>query len=279
VGDEIQLTLDLDNRVGQVRADAGHLTQIFMNLVTNARDAMPTGGRIRVATAPVSVERGHPNPDASPGKYTRITVSDTGQGMSAEVAARAFEPFFSTKPIGRGTGLGLAMVYGLVRQAGGFVELESATGVGTAIRVYFPHSDDRPAPQLAGLKPLPPQGECILVAEDDDRLRTAIVSLLVGAGYAVTAAASGLAALAASDRLRNRPDLLLTDVAMPGMDGRALAAEMRRRHTKLKVVFMSGYAADGIAEGTQDLQTAFLQKPFDPDTLLWFIREALDSTL
>lgn len=279
IGDEILITLDLDVNIGQVRADAGHLTQILMNLVTNARDAMPTGGRLRVETTPVHIERGYSNPDASPKWYARMTVSDTGQGMPAEVAARAFEPFYTTKPIGLGTGLGLAMVYGLVRQAGGFVELESATGVGTAIRVYFPRSDENPEPSLAGLKPLPPQGECIFLAEDDDRLRVAIAGLLMGAGYSVTTAASGLEALTASETLQNRIDLLLTDVSMPGMDGRALATELRSRHPKLRVVFMSGYAADGISDGDQDSRTAFLQKPFDPDTLLWFIRETLDSPL
>jgi CheY-like chemotaxis protein len=280
VGAHIDFIIELADDVGTMRADGGQLEQVLLNLASNARDAMPGGGTLRIETRVV-----HPDASAAadlPPEQTWIllVVSDTGSGMSAEVRERIFEPFFTTKERGKGTGLGLALAHAMVEQAGGVVRVDSTPGTGTVFSLYFPRLNTavpaadasvRPAGQLGGT-------ETILFAEDEDSVRAVATAALERYGYRVLAAADGDSAIAISRTFPNRIDLLLTDVVMPGMNGRQLAETMRRLRPGIPVLFVSGYTDDEALLGDvrRDDQT-FLQKPFTTLELVRRIRSALEQ--
>jgi|GEM_PF-2495670 len=282
LGEDVALQTRLDPAAGCVKGDVGQVEQVVINLAVNGRDAMPRGGTLTIETAAVDVPEPDPllPPDVRPGRYVRMAVIDTGTGMLPEVQARMFDPFFTTKPAGRGTGLGLATVYGIVRQSGGFLTVRSDVGIGTTVAVYLPQheaevtdppSTSAPEPDAAG-------NERILVVEDDESVRALTIAVLKRQGYRVESAESGAAALAACDRMPTAFDLVLTDVVMPGMSGRELAESLVARYPRLRVAFLSGYTPDAILRhGIEDDQVAFLQKPYTPDALVRFVRGVLDG--
>ncbi len=282
LGADVRLEVAVDRAVGWIEADAGQVEQVVVNLCVNARDAMPEGGRLRLATAEVTLADGAPELRGAPsaGRYVALEVEDAGCGMPPEVLARVFEPFFTTKERGRGTGLGLATVWGIVEGAGGCVTVTSEVGRGTTFRVLFP----RAAPGAAGdahpgpPAPRPAAGEAVLLVEDDPALRALLEEVLAEGGYAVLPAGDGAEALAAAARAPAPIALLLTDLVMPGMSGAELAARLTRDHPGLRVLFASGYGRDLLeAEGALRPEHWFLQKPFTPLELLRQVREALDA--
>ena len=282
VGEDIHLETKLASALPKIRIDPGQLDQVVMNLVVNARDAMPTGGVLRVATASrlVSAVPTGEAIDVPAGRYVCLSVSDSGAGMTDAVKSHIFEPFFTTKAIGKGTGLGLATVYGIVRQAGGTVLVESAVGHGTAFHVLFPAVNEVPA---AGA-PVPahgaPQGhETLLVVEDEDAVRRFTRLALELQGYIVHEASSATQALAMPPQALDSVDLLITDVVMPVTGGRQLADALRQRHPRMRVLYMSGYTDDAVVRhGLESATDAFLQKPFTPEALGRKVREVLDAT-
>src|SRR6267378_1634693 len=276
IGENIELTTEPAPDVDSVCADPGQLEQVLVNLVVNARDAMPQGGRLTIATANLAVAEGAvPVP---PGRYVVLRVTDTGTGMDAVTMERAFEPFFTTKPRGKGSGLGLATVYGIVRQSGGHVEVESRPGAGTTFRIYLPRVEAVAEQGAASTAVAPARGaETVLVVEDDERVRLLARKELEQAGYRVLVAAGGKEALAAAEGHDGPIDLLMTDVVMPEMSGRTLSRRLTQRHPALKVLYMSGYSDEDIAQhGVFEAGTAFIKKPFTPSLLTKKLREVLD---
>jgi two-component system, cell cycle sensor histidine kinase and response regulator CckA len=276
LGERIKLELDLQP-VPPVRMDPTQLDQVLVNLAINARDAMPTGGILTVATRDVTFT--NPSPGLSAGRYLELLVADTGQGMSQEVLERAFEPFFTTKPAGGGTGLGLATVYGMVETAAGQVTIESAPGEGTNVRVLLPETLDAPTDPLAvGALPRG-RGQRVLVVEDQADLRGSVQQVLAEAGYVVT---SGTAEDLLNDDGENNPpcpDLLLTDVVMPGASGPELADLITGRWPEVRVLYMSGYTDGMLADHGVDLdQIQLLRKPFATDELLRAVADSLHHT-
>jgi two-component system cell cycle sensor histidine kinase/response regulator CckA len=267
-----------------VLADRGQIEQVLLNLVINARDAMPKGGVLRIGLANVAVGAAPHDPrrTAVPQQYVCLTVADTGSGMDAETASHVFEPFFTTKEAGRGTGLGLALVYGIVQQAGGTIDLETQMGRGTTFRICLPHTlaVEQPEPPGADrrLAPRPSAGgsETVLLAEDDRPLRTLISSTLRTAGYTVLEGADAEEALDIA-RVRGLPiDLLLTDVVMRGMNGRVLLERVRSIRSDTRVLFMSGYSDDTVLRhGIETTSPCFIRKPFSMDALTVKVREML----
>jgi len=253
-----------------------------MNLVVNARDAMPRGGRLTLETANVQLDEAYrvQHSYVVPGKYVRLTVSDTGVGMNVEVRARLFEPFFTTKEIGKGTGLGLSTVYGIVKQSGGYIEVYSEPGRGTSFKIHFPQVDragdgaGRKAPTAADNR----GSETILLAEDDDQLRELAALILTARGYRVLSAGNIEEVDAICKRERAKIDLLLTDVVMPRMSGTEIAVRVAQRRPGIRILYMSGYTADAtVHHGVLEHGVAFLQKPFTPALLAAKVREVLDQ--
>jgi PAS domain S-box-containing protein len=285
IGEDIELELVRRPGLGLTLADPGQIEQVVMNLVVNARDAMPDGGRLTLETAIAEIagDEEAERLDAAPGRYVVLQVSDTGCGMDEAVRARLFEPFFSTKEPGKGTGLGLATVYGIIEQSGGGVAVRSTPGEGATFRVYLPRIEvatpirRSEAPAITSCRGT----ERILVVEDDVPVRGLVLSILTAAGYTVITAATGDEALrACEDAAREgRPiDALLTDVIMPGMNGRDLAAKLRGVYPRLKVVFMSGYTDDVIGHhGVLEPEVRLINKPFKVAELERQVREALDE--
>ena len=278
IGENIELTTEPAPDVDSVCADPGQLEQVLVNLVVNARDAMPQGGRLTIATANLTVAEGAAL--LPPGRYVVLRVTDTGTGMDAATVERAFEPFFTTKPHGKGSGLGLATVYGIVRQSGGHVEVESVPGAGTTFRIHLPRVEDVAEQGAASTAATPARGvETVLVVEDDERVRTLARKALEQAGYRVLVAAGGKEALAAAEGHDGPIDLLMTDVVMPEMSGRTLTRRLTQRHPDLKVLYMSGYSDEDIAQhGVFEAGIAFIKKPFTPSVLTKKLREVLDET-
>ncbi len=280
LGEDIAIALVREGQPVRTRVDPGQLEQAILNLAINARDAMPDGGRITITTAGDALDAAAAagRPGAQPGAYARISVQDTGHGMAPDVLARIFEPFFTTKPVGKGTGLGLAMVHGFVYQSGGFVEVESAPGVGTTFRLWFPAVVGGPPTanaQRASDAPLPRGTESVLVVEDDALVREVAVRVLRGCGYRVGEAPDGMAAMQAL-RTADPPDLLVSDVVMPGLSGVELAEQARALHPKIRVCFMSGYPRDEVQRrGIVNTGDRFLPKPITPIALALAVREAL----
>ncbi|MBI3948314.1 MAG: response regulator [Armatimonadetes bacterium] len=282
IGENIDLALVTAPDPGRVRADVGQMEQVVMNLVVNARDAMPSGGTIAIETAAVRLDEEYARlrPGVTPGPYVMLAVTDTGCGMDSATQGRIFEPFFTTKAEGKGTGLGLATVYGIVQQSGGHIRVDTEVGRGTEFRVYLPRVD-APASQSAdrAAAALSLAGsETLLVVEDDAVVREAACAVLERCGYTVLQAADAEAALGLA-RERTAPiHLLVTDVVMPGMNGRELAERLVSLRPETKVLFMSGYAEQAVVgHGVLQAGAAFLQKPFGPVVLMWKVREVLDA--
>ena len=282
IGEDIELLTRLGPGLGHVEADPGQITQIIVNLAVNARDAMPGGGRLTIETANVDLDETYADrraPDVRPGPFIMLAVGDTGIGMDEEIQSHVFEPFFTTKESGKGTGLGLATVYGIVKQSNGHVGVYSEPGKGTTFKIYLPRVA-QPADALAPDAGAMPGGgsETILLVEDDDRVRALACEVLGEHGYTVLEARHGSDALDISQRYHGAIQLLLTDVVMPGMGGRELAGRLRRDRPQMKILYMSGYTADTIAHhGVLDEGEAFLSKPVLPRMLASKVRETIDG--
>jgi PAS domain S-box-containing protein len=281
IGEDIELVASMSPDLGRVKADPGQIEQVILNLVINARDAMPTGGKVLVETSNVEIDGEHARMrlDCPPGSYVMLAVSDTGCGFDENVRAHIFEPFFTTKETGKGTGLGLSTVYGIVKQGGGYIDVESKPGAGAAFRIYFPRVDDGALPGEVA-----PRGgdrggaETILLVEDEAAVRRIAAEMLLRLGYTVLEAANGAAARKVLDDYGKPVQMLLTDVVMPEVGGRELAEQLKALHGDLKVLFMSGYAGDAIVRnGLLEPGMAYLQKPFSLDALAGKIRELLDN--
>jgi len=282
IGEDIELLTRLGPGLGHVEADPGQITQIIVNLAVNARDAMPGGGRLTIETDNVDLDETYADrraPDVRPGPFIMLAVGDTGIGMDEEIQSHVFEPFFTTKESGKGTGLGLATVYGIVKQSNGHVGVYSEPGKGTTFKIYLPRVA-QPADALAPDAGVMPGGgsETILLVEDDDRVRALACEVLGEHGYTVLEARHGSDALDISQRYHGAIQLLLTDVVMPGMGGRELAGRLRRDRPQMKILYMSGYTADTIAHhGVLDEGEAFLSKPVLPRMLASKVRETIDG--
>jgi PAS domain S-box-containing protein len=281
IGEDIDIALKLAPDLGRIRADSGQIEQVIINLAVNARDAMPRGGKLTIETTNVTLDedavRGYV--DVKPGHYVRLCVSDTGVGMDRETREHLFEPFFTTKEAGRGTGLGLATVYGIVKQSGGHVWVYSEPGWGTTFKVYFPLYGDVTEPGRPALEagPAPGGTETILVVEDDEMIRSLIRDILESTGYRVLVAddpESGMKLIGEQEEIH----LLLTDLILPGMSGRELVDKVMELKPEIRVLFMSGYSDEAVARhGILEPGLAFLQKPFSRDALVRKVREVLDS--
>jgi two-component system cell cycle sensor histidine kinase/response regulator CckA len=284
IGEHIELRTRRAPDLWPVRADPGQLEQAIMNLVVNARDAMPGGGRLTIETANAELDPTYVgvHMPVEPGGYAMVAVTDSGIGMTPEVRARLFEPFFTTKEQGKGTGLGLSTTYGIVKQSGGYIWCYSEPGTGTTFKIYLPRADKAaaPAPQAPpaiATSPLP-VCETILLVEDEPEVRSLVQRLLKMQGYTVVAAANPDEALAIIRDFKGQIDLMVTDVVMPGMSGRQLAERLAKILPDLKVLFVSGYTDDAIVHhGILDPGTAFLQKPFTPQALARKVREVIEA--
>ncbi|HEY1861471.1 MAG TPA: PAS domain S-box protein [Gemmataceae bacterium] len=282
IGEDIHLRTILDPALGSVRADRGQIEQSLINLVVNARDAMPQGGNLTVETRNVLVDETTARPGAGlqPGSFVLVIVKDTGSGMSRETLAHLFEPFFTTKEIGRGTGLGLAMTYGIVRQSGGHIEVSSQPGEGSTFQIFLPCVE---TPKAVGSlensdDPMRPGTETILLVEDEAGVRNLAALVLRGNGYKVLEAGDGAEALQIVATEVEPIDLLLTDVVMPGMSGRQLADRVKDLRPDTRVLFQSGYTDDAIVHyGVCGAETAFLQKPYSGSALTRKVREVLEQ--
>ncbi len=284
IGEDIELRLTMKDGVWPVKADMGHLQQVLTNLAVNARDAMPGGGALSIATGNATLDEAYAeaHPEVVPGDYVMLSVSDTGEGMPPEVQSRIFEPFFTTKKEGRGTGLGLATVYGIVKQAGGFIYVYSELGQGTTFKVYLPRATGRvaaPVERAVGVTgALDGRGLVVLLVEDEDLLRSVACRALDRCGFKVIEAANGGEALLVVRQRAQPLDLVVTDVVMPRMNGHTLVQELRTLQPGLKALFMSGYTEDAIVDhGVLVEGVSFLHKPFTPAQLLEKVRSTLAS--
>jgi signal transduction histidine kinase len=281
IGEDIDLQLALAEDVGYVLVDRGQIEQVITNLVINARDAMPKGGKLIIETAAVEIDGTFAefHPGNEPGTYAMLAMSDTGCGMDKELLSQIFEPFFTTKEMGRGTGLGLSSVYGIIRQSNGNIRVYSVPGKGTTFKIYLPVTDLKPG--LSTITDKEPNargaGQQILVVDDELSLRNLLETSLSRLGYKVTAAANGGEALLMVEERGFNPDLIISDVVMPNMSGRELVDRLRMNRPDLKVLYMSGYTDRVIADhGILDPQTPFIQKPFTIRDVSRKVRELLE---
>ncbi len=279
ISEDIEIVVTKPGLTGRVKADEGQLVQVLMNLAVNARDAMPGGGRLTIALADEKLDETLPGtPDVvPPGRYVVISVTDTGEGIDEKTLGQIFEPFFTTKEMNKGTGLGLSTVYGIVRQSGGYVGVESVPGKGSTFRVYLPRCDDPARSGSRWAVRALSGNETILVVEDEAAVRAIAKTLLERRGYTVLVAESGQAALDIATRDPRPIHVLLTDLVMPGMKGTDLAVRLRVSRPAIKVVFMSGYAGDTGGNLALGPASGFLAKPFTERTLVAKIREVLDA--
>lgn len=280
VGEKIDVVFMPGPGIGKVKVDAAQLEQAIVNLAMNSRDAMPKGGKFAIETmdAEISAEQAAKRPGMEPGSYVMIAVSDTGTGMDAETRAHLFEPFFTTKSRGKGSGLGLSIVYGIVQQSRGTINVYSERGSGTIFEIYLPREKD------TGLLPLPtaPAGkkrgsETILIADDEDAVRRLVHAVLATNGYTVMETKDGREALASFEANRAAIDMVLTDVVMPNMNGLELGDRLYSLSPKTKILYISGYRDSAIGTADQVRERIFLHKPFTPDALLTKVREILDT--
>lgn len=281
IGEDIELILDLGNDVGYVMADPGQIEQVITNLAVNARDAMPMGGKLEICTKSVVIDEYtiDEQSNINPGRYAVFSVSDTGHGIDKDLVSHIFEPFFTTKQMGRGTGLGLSTVYGIVTQSNGHIQVFSEIDKGTTFRVMLPVTDQQPSDttQKLGNSSTEGTGQCILLVEDEEGLRKLLQRTLTRLGYNVTAASNGDDALLILNKANFKPDLILTDVVMPNMSGRELVDRFRAIHPDLKALYMSGYTDNVIVHhGILDSNTPFIHKPFTISNIAAKIREVLN---
>jgi CheY-like chemotaxis protein len=283
IGEDVELATALDPELGRVHADPGQIEQVILNLVVNARDAMPTGGKLTIETRNVDLDDDYArrHTEVRPGRFALLAVSDTGAGMDAATQARVFEPFFTTKGAGKGTGLGLASVYGIVKQAGGHNALYSEVGSGATFKVYLPAVDSTVAvggPHASSLGNSTGM-ETILLVEDEAAVRSLAGMALRMNGYTVLEASGAAEALRLIERHPKPVDLLVTDVVMPGMGGRELAERLTSDRPQMKVIYMSGYTDDAVVRhGVLHEDVHFLQEPFTGNALARKVREVLDMT-
>ncbi|MBL8075366.1 MAG: PAS domain S-box protein [Nitrospira sp.] len=280
--DVVELSADLDPKLWAIKADPGQIEQVIMNLAVNARDAMPTGGKLTIQTRNVTIGKGTRRQTVilDPGAYVLLEMRDTGQGMSEETQAHLFEPFFTTKEKGKGTGLGLSTVYGIVKQSGGTIAIESKMGQGTVCKIYFPKVNEavQAVPSVAGSISRATGRETILVVEDDPSVRGLVQETLRLSGYEVLVARHGIEALLTGAKHLGPIHLLLTDVAMPQMSGPEVAEKLTVVRPELKVLYMSGYPDHPVFDqGGGKRDTAFLHKPFTPNVLTQKVRDVLDG--
>jgi two-component system, cell cycle sensor histidine kinase and response regulator CckA len=283
VREDIELVTSLKPGIGNIKADLGQVEQVIMNLVVNARDAISNGGKITIETADADLDEAYcrTHPAIQPGRYVMVAVSDTGIGMDAKTQARIFEPFFTTKEQGKGTGLGLATVYGIVKQSGGYIWVYSHVGMGTTFKIYFPRSDEPTAVMEIDRDKLeiPVGSETILLAEDAEDLRELISTFLNRNGYTVLAANSSNEAIELAERDDQPIHLLLTDMVMPGINGRELANRLTLKRPGMRVLYMSGYTSDVIVDqGVMEAGILLIEKPFSEAALMRKLREVLDHT-
>jgi two-component system cell cycle sensor histidine kinase/response regulator CckA len=281
IGEDLDLTLAPDEALGLAKVDPGQFEQAITNLVVNARDAMPHGGRLTIEThnADLNAEYAERYPDVAAGAYVLVSVRDSGEGMDEATKARIFEPFFTTKQAGKGTGLGLAMVYGFVKQSGGHIEVFSEPDRGTTFKLYLPRAEqDAPSEPLTAVHDVPKGTETILLVEDEDAVRALVNRVLSSNGYTVLQAPDGTDAIAVAEQHRGPIDLLVTDLVMPRMSGRQLAQNLARTRPRMRVLFMSGYSDETVLpDQVIGPDIGFLQKPFTPVGLARKIREVLDA--
>jgi CheY-like chemotaxis protein len=284
IGEDIEIITIADPSLGAVRADPGQIEQVLSNLAVNARDAMPHGGKITIETHNVDIDEsfGRSLPSARQGPYVLLAFSDNGCGMDSQVRSLIFEPFFTTKGPGRGTGLGLSTVYGIIKQSGGDILVYSEPGTGTTFKIYLPRVSEPvdvkaisdPEERTVG------GGKTLLLAEDEELVRHLGVDILEGHGYTVLQAATGEEALRIAHEHEGQIDLLFTDVVMPRMNGKELADRIREFYPQIKVLYSSGYTDEAIVHlGVLEPGIAFLQKPFTPSSLKRKVRELLGEPI
>ncbi len=284
IGEDIDLVIRTGPELGTIRADASQMEQVIMNLAVNARDAMPNGGKLLIETLNVDLDHNYTASHTlmKPGPYVQLSVSDNGSGMSAETQAHIFEPFFTTKEKGKGTGLGLATVYGIVKQSGGFIWVYSEVGKGTCFKIYLPRVD-QPEDKGAAAKPsaeIPTGNETVLLAEDESDVREIAKQFLESGGYRVIEAKDGADALRIAAENRGSIDVLVTDMVMPGMSGQELAVRLQQVEPGLCVVFMSGYSEHAATEMAHaDPTVRLLTKPFSRTAILRAVREIVTGKL
>jgi PAS domain S-box-containing protein len=282
IGEDVALATVLDSKTGRVKADPGQVGQILLNLAVNARDAMSGGGRLTIQTQSVEIDDDYcvVHPYAKPGRYVVLIITDTGCGMSPEVRSHIFEPFFTTKEAGKGSGLGLSTVYGIIKQSGGHIEVYSELGHGTTFRLYFPAAPDSVIAAAVPPCALPVRhgSERVLLVEDEGSVRRLALLALQSHGYEVLTAGDGKEALVLAERLKCSIDILVTDVVMPEMSGRELAETLRPLYPNMRILYVSGYTDDAVVRhGMLNADVAFLQKPYSPLTLAKKVREVLDA--
>jgi CheY-like chemotaxis protein len=280
MGDDVQIVLSANARSGIIEADPGQLDQVIVNLAVNSRDAMPKGGKLIIETSVLDFDEGfvHDHPSMSAGRYVMLAVSDNGIGMDEATRSRIFEPFFTTKEVGKGSGLGLAMVYGIIKQSGGHILVYSEPGHGTTFKIYFPSAEAKledTAPQEAEVLPPKREGVTVLLAEDDAVMRRLTRKMLEQHGYTVLEAEDGTAAMKLMSTNHHSVDLVLTDVVMRGMTGPELVLQLLDRHPTMKVVYMSGYTGELVAQEGLSSSIPLLEKPFTKMDLLKKIDAAL----